>query len=380
MLAWPGDSIAAKQFVCSLNCHTDFTRNIVVNSSKSNKTNFLILALLFIATGWILYQQVYRNLLEPVTIVGEHSEAGQVIVQIKPGTSFTHLARQLRQQQLISNQLVFVLYGRLLGHSNKIQAGEYAITAGTTPVQLLNQFVSGAVTQYTFSIIEGWSFRQLMQAVSDNTVLENTLAGLDDAAIMERLGYKGEHPEGRFFADTYTFSKADRDIDILQRAYQKMEQVLADEWSTRDKELPYKNAYEALIMASIVEKETGLAAERKKIAGVFVRRLQKNMRLQTDPTVIYGLGDQYQGNLTRKHLLQTTPYNTYRVAGLPPTPIAMPGWEAIHAALHPAAGSSLYFVAKGDGSHYFSETLAEHTSAVKKYQWQRVEDYRSAPK
>lgn len=352
----------------------------MVNNRKRNKTNFLILALLFIITGWILYQQVYRNLLEPVTIVGENAEAGRILFQIKIGTSFKQLAWQLKQQQLIPNQRVFVFYGRLLGHSNKIQAGEYAVTSGTTPVQMLHQFVSGEVTQYAFSIIEGWSFRQLIQAVSDNTALEHTLAGLDDAAIMERLGHKGLHPEGRFFADTYTFSKGGSDIEFLQRAYQKMSEVLADEWSARDKELPYKNAYEALIMASIVEKETGLAVERKKIAGVFVRRLQKNMRLQTDPTVIYGLGDRYQGNLTRKHLLQTTPYNTYRVAGLPPTPIAMPGREAIHAALHPAAGSSLYFVAKGDGSHYFSATLAEHSSAVKKYQWQRVEGYRSAPK
>lgn len=348
-----------------------------INVIKSKQSSFLILVLVLACTGWY----ADRSLLQPVVFSGENPDSSNtVLFQIKAGTAFKQLSRQLKRQQLIPSQRAFVIYGLLSGKTDKIKAGEYALTSGMTPVQMLDKFVNGTVTQYSFSIIEGWSFRQLMSAMAEHPALEHDLKDLSDAEIMARLGQKATHPEGRFFADTYTFPKGTSDKDFLQRAFAKMEQVLAEEWSNKDGNLPYKNAYEALIMASIIEKETGLAAERKQIAGVFVRRLQKNMRLQTDPTVIYGLGDQYQGNLTRKHLAQTTPYNTYRIAGLPPTPIAMPGREAIHAALHPAPGSSLYFVAKGDGSHYFSETLAEHSSAVKKYQWQRVENYRSAPK
>ena len=318
--------------------------------------------------------------MKPVVFDNDPLEQKRVIFEIKTGTSFKQLARQLKTQNLIPNQRIFVLYGLLQGKADKIQAGQYELSSGKTPLQLLEQFVGGEVIQYKFSIIEGWDFRQLLMAMSENGTIENTLKGLDTETIMKRLGHEGIHPEGRFFADTYTFPNGTSDIDFLKRAYQKMEQVLAEEWSQREENLPYAKAYEALIMASIIEKETGLASERDKISGVFVRRLKKKMRLQTDPTVIYGIGSKYKGNLTRKHLTTKTPYNTYRIFGLPPTPIAMPGREAIHAALHPASGSSLYFVAKGDGSHFFSENLAEHSSAVKKYQWKPVKNYRSAPK
>jgi len=347
---------------------------------KIKKKYFFIIFLLLGFAGALSAHLAYGSLMKPVIFDKGQSGQEAVIFEIKKGTSFRKLARQLKQQNLIPNQRIFVLYGLLQGKADKIQAGQYELSSGRTPLQLLDQFIKGDVIQYKFSIIEGWDFRQLLTALSENEAIENTLKDLEAVAIMEHLGYEGIHPEGRFFADTYTFPNGTSDMDFLQRAYQKMEQVLAEEWSQREENLPYANAYEALIMASIIEKETGLASERDKISGVFVRRLKKKMRLQTDPTVIYGIGSAYKGNLTRKHLVEKTPYNTYRISGLPPTPIAMPGREAIHAALHPASGSSLYFVAKGDGSHFFSESLAEHSSAVKKYQWKPVKNYRSAPK
>ncbi len=209
--------------------------------------------------------------------------------------------------------------------------------------------------------------------------LQKSLNGLPDPILIERLGVEGNSLEGWFFPDTYQYTVDMSDADILKAAHRKMQLILDEEWQQRDQNLPYKNAYEALIMASIVEKETGAAEERPAIAGIFVRRLQKGMKLQTDPTVIYGLGDAYKGNLTRKHLLEDTPYNTYTRTGLPPTPIALPGREAIHAAMHPQQGDSLFFVGKGDGHHYFSATLAEHEKAVRQYQLTRKKDYHSAP-
>lgn len=347
---------------------------------NSNNKFVLIIFLLLFTVAFSTVVVIFRGLDQPVNFSEFYSDQNKIIFQIKPGTSFKHIATDMEKQHLLTNKLAFIIYGRIKNKTGKIQAGEYEITSGTSPIEMLNQFIEGKVTQYTFSIIEGWTFRQLIKAIVGTPSLQISIKDLSDEAIMERLGYKGVHPEGRFFADTYQFPKGTSDIVFLKRAYQRMEQVLAEEWSEKDENLPYKNDYEALIMASIIEKETGLASEREQIAGVFVRRLQKKMRLQTDPTVIYGLGDKYKGNITRKHLSQKTPYNTYRIMGLPPTPIAMPGREAIHAALHPAKGNSLYFVAKGDGSHYFSETLAEHSTAVKKYQWKRVKDYRSTPK
>ncbi|KJS28084.1 MAG: aminodeoxychorismate lyase, partial [Pseudomonas sp. BRH_c35] len=209
--------------------------------------------------------------------------------------------------------------------------------------------------------------------------LEQTLDGLTDAEIMSRIGASGQHPEGRFFPDTYRFTRGTSDADLLRRAYARLEQVLEEEWQQRAEGLPYKDAYQALIMASIIEKETGVPGERGEIAGVFVRRLARGMLLQTDPTVIYGMGEKYKGRITRTDLRTPTPYNTYTNAGLPPTPIAMVGREAIHAALHPADGTSLYFVARGDGSHVFSDTLNQHNRAVREYQLKRRADYRSSP-
>jgi UPF0755 protein len=219
------------------------------------------------------------------------------------------------------------------------------------------------------TLVEGWNFREVLEAVREHPVIVDTLPAEATASdVMALLGHPDEHPEGRFFPDTYLFPRDTTDVQFLMRAFERMETILEDEWEQRAAELPLKDPYEALILASIIEKETGRADERTEIAGVFIRRLRKGMLLQTDPTVIYGLGDSFDGNLRRRDLEADNPYNTYRRAGLTPTPIAMPGRDAIHAALHPADGDALYFVAKGDGSHQFSATLGEHNRAVRRYQ------------
>ncbi len=258
-----------------------------------------------------------------------------------------------------------------MGVSNKIKAGEYLIPAKTTPEKLLDQLVRGKVIEYSLTLIEGWTFKQALAAVRSHPMIVQTLTSLSTDQIMERLGHAGVYPEGRFFPDTYLFPRGTTDAGVLKRAYQRMEKVLAEEWQGRAEGLPIKTPYEALILASIVEKETGVADERTQVAGVFTRRLQKGMLLQTDPTVIYGMGETYDGNIRRKDLRADTPYNTYVHPGLTPTPIALPGREAIHAALHPAEGDALYFVATGQGGHYFSATLKEHNQAVQKYQINR---------
>ena len=287
---------------------------------------------------------------------------------IKPGTSLKKIGEDLTQLGILQHPYYFMLEGRLQGSDSRIKAGEYLLNPETTQRQLLAQFVDGKVLQHSLSLIEGWSFKKIMNAVSRNEKLVQTLPNSDGKIVMAALGYPEIDPEGRFFPDTYHFPSGMTDIEFLRRAYGVMEHVLQEEWQERDDGLPYKSSDEALIMASIIEKETAVAEERVAIAGVFVRRLQKGMKLQTDPTVIYAMGEDYQGNIRRKDLKIDSPYNTYFYAGLPPTPIALPGVEAIHAALHPEAGDSLYFVAKGDGSHYLSKTLKEHNRAVARFQ------------
>ena len=237
----------------------------------------------------------------------------------------------------------------------------------------------GEVVQYSLTLVEGWNFRQVRSALAKHEKIEQTLDGLSDSEVMAKLGHEGVFPEGRFFPDTYRFVRGMTDAQLLEKAYDRLDKVLAQEWEQRDPAVPYATPYQALIMASLVEKETGVPQERGQIAGVFVRRMKIGMPLQTDPTVIYGLGERYTGKLTRAHLREPTPYNTYTIPGLPPTPIAMVGREAIHAALHPADGTSLYFVAKGDGSHTFSDDLDAHNSAVREFQIKRRADYRSSP-
>jgi len=329
--------------------------------------------LLLLVAGLALLFHGYRYLSQPL-------ELAEQTIEITPGIGFSQISAQLQQRDIISNPLIWKLYARITSKATRVQAGEYQLEAGITPSGLLDKMVRGDVIQHQITLVEGWSFTQLLQALAADNKLEHQLAELKRSDIMAKLGKPDEHPEGRFFPDSYQFTSGTTDVDILQRAYQRLSVILDEEWLQRDKGLPYKAAYEALIMASIVEKETGQADERAEIAGVFVRRLQKGMRLQTDPTVIYGLGDSYKGNIRRKHLKQPTPYSTYVIRALPPTPIAMVGREAIHAALHPKSGKSLYFVAKGDGSHFFSDTLEQHNRAVRRYQIQRrAEQYRSTP-
>jgi UPF0755 protein len=290
---------------------------------------------------------------------------------VEPGTHFNKLAQDLQHRGIIGNALYLQLLARWEKKAHLIKAGEYHIIAGTTPPRLLEQLVSGKVTTYSLTLVEGWTFHQMLEAIRTNQAIKQTLEGLSDEEIMRRLGHEGEHPEGRFLADTYHFPRGTSDLAFLTRSYDAMTGLLQAQWQGRDKGLPLKNPYEALILASIVEKETGLAKERPQIAGVFVRRLKKGMKLQTDPTVIYGMGERYDGNIRRRDLREDTPYNTYVHRGLTPTPICMPGRDAINAVMHPADGKSLYFVARGDGSHQFSATLKQHNRAVTKYQLKR---------
>lgn len=330
-----------------------------------------VLSLLFLLsfvtggmTAWWFWHDMQVQLETPLTFTA----SAPYNYTIKPGVNLKQIARDLTDAGLIAHPYYLILEGRIQEVESRLKAGEYQLQAGTTQRQLLRQFVEGKVVQYALSIIEGWSFQQMMNAVTTNEKLVPTLKNVDAKTVMTALGYPDSHPEGRFYPDTYHFPSGTTDVDFLRRAYTKMLTVLEAEWSQRETDLPYKTAYEALIMASIIEKETAVAHERAAIAGVFVRRLQKGMKLQTDPTVIYAMGSAYKGNIQRKDLKTDSPYNTYFYAGLPPTPIALAGVEAIHAALHPEAGETLYFVAKGDGTHYFSKTLQEHNRAVAKYQ------------
>lgn len=337
---------------------------------------FLALAIALAVTA-VGYRWLMMTMNEPLVM------SAPVQLQVSRGESIYHVARTLRELQVLDAERPFVYYARYMDMATKIKAGEYAIAVDTTPHQLLQQLVDGDVIQYSVTLVEGQTIQDylLRLQAEDKLVRPDDFAALiaDPAQLMIRLGKEGVHPEGQFFPDTYFFTRGASMLDILQRASDKMAEVLEEEWQGRAPDLPYKSPYEALTMASIVEKETGVEAERADIAGVFVRRLQKGMRLQTDPTVIYGLGAAYRGNIQRHHLRQKTAYNTYVIRGLPPTPIANPGREAIHASLHPADGKYLYFVARGDGSHAFSETLDDHNRAVRQYQLKRRADYRSAP-
>ena len=292
-----------------------------------------------------------------------------VVFEIPAGSAFASISRDLAGRGYIEHPAWFRWYARLTGQAPAVHAGEYLIDAGTTPRQLLQKFVGGEVQLYSFTIVEGWTFRELIAALAGNKTVEVSVDYEDWPAILESFAAAVEHPEGMFLPETYRYPKGTTGVDILRQAYTLMQGTLAEEWQDRDDKLPITSPYEALILASIVEKETALAAERPRIAGVFTRRLEKGMRLQTDPTVIYGIGVDFNGNLTRLDLRTDTPYNTYTRGGLPPTPIALPGRAAINAALQPAAGSELYFVATGlgDGSHKFSDTKAEHDIAVQEF-------------
>lgn len=290
-------------------------------------------------------------------------------LMIEPGSPVGRVARDLVAEDWLERPLYFRLAARLSGAATRIKAGEYAIPAGQTPRRLLERMVAGDVKTYRLTVIEGWTFAQMMEAVRQHRVLEHELPGDADAeAVMAAVGYPDQHPEGRFFPDTYHFPRGTSDVELLRRAHRRMQEVLQEEWADREDDLPIDTPYEALILASIIERETGVPEERARIAGVFVERLERGMRLQTDPTVIYGLGDEFDGNLRYRHLRTDTPYNTYTRSGLTPTPIALPSRASIHAALHPDRRGELYFVSTGDGRHVFSKTLKEHNEAVIEYQ------------
>lgn len=288
---------------------------------------------------------------------------------IESGASFRTISDDLAEQGVISNSRAFRAYARWTGKASAVQAGDYHIRADTTPMELLAQFTSGDVTLYSFTIIEGWNYWELLQALHDDDLINATLTDEDWPGLLEELGADGAHPEGLFLPETYRIPRNTSDREVLRQAYDLMQTVLAEEWQAKAENIPISTPYEALILASIIEKETARVDERQRISGVFSRRLNKRMRLQTDPTVIYGIGPDFNGNLTRRDLRTDTAYNTYTRGGLPPTPIAMPGRAAINAALHPADGEELYFVATGlgDGSHTFSATKDEHDTAVAEY-------------
>ncbi len=330
---------------------------------KLRRVAVALLAAAALAT-LVAYGQLQRWLDAPLA-VGEAA----VSIEIPRGQSLATTARALAESGVLTHPRWLQAYARATGADARIKAGEYAIEPGTTPRTLLALLESGKVVQHSVTIVEGWTFREARRAIAREPHLEHTLAGQDDAAIMAALGEPGQHPEGRFFPDTYLFGKGTTDLEILRQARRRMRDELATAWAARAPDLPFDTADEALVLASIVEKETALASERPRIAGVFTTRLRKGMRLQTDPTVIYGLGEAFDGNLRRADLERDSPYNTYTRGGLPPTPIALPGVDALRAAVNPDERGELYFVATGlpDGSHEFTRTLAEHQAAVRRY-------------
>ncbi|MGI9248745.1 MAG: endolytic transglycosylase MltG [Woeseiaceae bacterium] len=327
----------------------------------------VVLSILILLAGAVLglgVWQVERFMTTPVPV-----GADAVEFEIPAGSSFASVAKRLVDKDLIESDQWLRLYVRWTGEASAVQAGDYLIESGATPKSMMEQFTSGAVRLYSFTIVEGWNHRDLLEALHSSDTITATMTDEDWPGLLSDLGASVMHPEGLFLPETYRFARDTTDRELLSQAYKLMQQVLSDEWQARDEATAVRTPYEALVLASIIEKETARADERPRIAGVFTRRLEKRMRLQTDPTVIYGIGAQFNGNLTRKDLRSDTPYNTYTRHGLPPTPIAMPGRAAINSALHPAPGAELYFVATGlgDGSHSFSTTKSEHDAAVAEY-------------
>ena len=310
------------------------------------------------AAGGLAWRELNTPL--PIAVEGEW-------LHVPSGTPLHRVAAELGDRGLLAEPWLLALYGRATGDATRIRAGEYQLAPGTTPVTLLAKLVAGEVYLHRFTIVEGSRFAEVLAALRAHPAIE--ASELDAAGIMSALGAPGVHPEGQFFPDTYRFPLGTPDLEVLRIAHQALVARLTAAWRDRSPDLDLSTDYEALILASIIEKETGLAAERKLIAGVFHERLRRKMRLQTDPTVIYGLGESFDGNLRRQDLERDTPYNTYTRAGLPPTPIALPGLPSIEAAVAPERTGAIYFVAtgRGDGSHYFSATLEEHERAVRDY-------------
>jgi UPF0755 protein len=322
----------------------------------------LAATLILAASTSALAALAWRELNAPLTITAEGDW-----LQVPSGASFYRVAAELAERGMLDKPWLLRWYAAAKDDAKRVRAGEYWLPAGTTPLTLLAKLVSGDVYLHQITIVEGSRFMEVLAALRAHPAIAAT--ELDAAAIMSAVGAPGVHPEGQFFPDTYRFPRGTSDVEILRLAHDGLVARLEEAWRNRSPDLLLKTDYEALILASIIEKETSLAAERKLIAGVFHERLRRRMRLQTDPTVIYGLGDSFDGNLRRVDIVRDTPYNTYTRAGLPPTPIALPGAESIEAAVAPEIGSAIYFVAtgRGDGSHYFSATLEEHEQAVRDY-------------
>ena len=297
-----------------------------------------------------------------------HINKSDLAIEIEPGSSLKAIAFQLVDEKILNEPWRFILLSKALGQSTKLRPGNYNLNPNITPFQLLKSFVEGRATEGSITFIEGQDFNSMLDKIKANDNIKKTMKLYDTKAIASAVGIPYESVEGQFFPDTYYFSRNTSDIEILKRAYKAMQKKLDYEWARRAEEVPYKNSYEALTMASIIEKETGKSIEANLISGVFIHRLSIKMKLQSDPTVIYGLGKKFTGDITKKDLLADTPYNTYTRDGIPPAPITMPGLISIRAALHPTKTEALYFVGKGDGSHYFSTNLSEHNSAVRKYQ------------
>jgi UPF0755 protein len=337
----------------------------------------LLLVAAVLAGGW--YWQRYRSFADaPLAGI----EAGDSLV-VQRGDSLGSVLRTLEETGIATGERVqWQVLARELGAAGKLQAGEYPLDAETSPRALLLAMRAGKTVRRMFTIVEGWNIRELRAALAKVDELEHDSGALDDAALMKALGHPGQHPEGRFLPETYAWVRGDSDLDILKRAHAAMAKALDAAWAARAPDVPLKSKQEALVLASIVEKETGIAEERPAIAGVFARRLKLGMRLQTDPTVIYGMGAAYTGNIRRSDLTTDTPYNTYTRNGLPPTPIAMPGKAALQAATNPLPGDALFFVAVGDGSgrHVFSASLAEHNAAVRQYLQRYRAQQQAAPK
>ncbi len=323
---------------------------------KKNLAFFLMMLLLTVASiGYYAYS--------PLTLPNTPFE-----FSLKPGSSLKSIAREMQQDGLLEHGWQFVWMARLLGQSGQLKAGNYAIDHPVSPLELLNIISKGEVSQSQVSVIEGWTFKQLRDALNTSPDITHDTLSLTDQEILLRIGATENHPEGLFFPDSYYFAAGSSDLRIFKRAYQTMQKHLQEAWLARAPDLPLQTPYQALILASIVEKETGTPSDRAMIAGVFVNRLRKGMLLQTDPTVIYGMGDKFDGNLRRRDLLADTTYNTYTRRGLTPTPIALPGVAAMQAALHPVQTDALYFVSRGDGSSQFSSSLTAHNRAVNQYQ------------
>ncbi|MGZ8250974.1 MAG: endolytic transglycosylase MltG [Methylophilaceae bacterium] len=320
-----------------------------------------IIALGFLASLLLAAWMVYFAMM-PLNLNTEAKE-----LTVKPG-SVRSVSQQLAKQGVMDSAWSFELMVRALGRAGEVKAGIYLVKNGITPYGLMDMLTNGDTTQASITFIEGRTFAQMRAALNASDAVRHMTMAYTDRQILDEIGVNALSAEGQFFPDTYFFSRNSSDKEILKRAYQTMQTKLDAAWVNRAAGLPYDSPYKALIMASIVEKETGKSSERPLIAGVFINRLRLGMRLQTDPTVIYGLGENFDGNLRRKDLLTDSPYNTYTRAGLPPTPIAMPGMASIEAALNPAKTKAIYFVGKGDGSHAFSATLLEHNRAVNKYQ------------